>query len=78
MRTSRCTAKELCEQLVSDNNMLARKMSDLLALRKLVADAGSHSSRPIASLMELRAAELVEGQIWPHLDRFYQSAERPL
>ncbi len=57
MRASTRSAKELCEQLASDTDVLAQKMSDLLSLRKFVADAeivaASHGSIPSAPLMDL-------------------------
>jgi hypothetical protein len=60
MRTSSRTAKELREQLASDNSMLERKMSDLLSLRKIVAEAEiaarAQSRRPSALLMRTRAS----------------------
>ena len=54
MRASTRTAKELREQLAFNRNMIAKMMSDLLSLRKLVADArvaaGSDDSRSRPSL----------------------------
>ncbi|MCA1453371.1 hypothetical protein I6F35_09110 [Bradyrhizobium sp. BRP22] len=39
MRTSSRTIKELREQLALDDTMLREKMSSLVSLRKIVADA---------------------------------------
>jgi hypothetical protein len=39
MRTLSRAVKELREQLASDDDMLREKMSDLVSLRKIVADA---------------------------------------
>lgn len=54
MRISIRTAKKLREQVASDRDILARKMSDLRLLRKIVADAeiaaSSRGSRLRASL----------------------------